>query len=256
MSDIIKAENSLSQLSEQSVINLVNNLANFIARDVGIKGEVDQYEKQRFIGLVRKYYNDLTISQIKEAFEYAMVGRLDFYLPKDKDGNADKNHYQLFSAEYTTKILTAYRRLLNEKTPEKPKELAEHVITEHDKAMIHDTFIECIYSDFEAYRDSKKRPFIIVPLVFNKLVESGLITDDMPVGVSIDLIIHKIHTGNIYSSEWDKKSAMLAAKQGNTTPLIQREVEQATMAAKIVSAYQELIMNEQHISEIIKLKTK
>ena len=43
------------------------------------------------------------------AFELMVTGELNDYLPKDRFGNPDKEHYQMFNADYFCKILNAYR---------------------------------------------------------------------------------------------------------------------------------------------------
>ena len=55
----------------------------------------------------------MTLADIKIAFELATTGELDEFLPKDKYGNPDKNHYQQFNADYFAKILKAYKQKQN-----------------------------------------------------------------------------------------------------------------------------------------------
>ena len=43
------------------------------------------------------------------AFEMSLTGELDDFLPKGRDGQPDRNHYQQFNAEYVCKILNAYK---------------------------------------------------------------------------------------------------------------------------------------------------
>lgn len=47
------------------------------------------------------------------AFELMVTGELNDYLPKDRYGNPDKEHYQLFNADYFCKVLNAYREYRN-----------------------------------------------------------------------------------------------------------------------------------------------
>ena len=72
----------------------------------------------------------MTLADIKLAFELATTGDLDDYLPKDRNGQPDKAHYQQFNADYFAKILNAYRRKQNgvihkayQALPEPKKEL-------------------------------------------------------------------------------------------------------------------------------------
>lgn len=72
----------------------------------------------------------MTLADIKLAFELATTGELDDYLPKDRNGQPDKAHYQQFNADYFAKILNAYRLKQNgvihkayQALPEAKKEL-------------------------------------------------------------------------------------------------------------------------------------
>ena len=64
--------------------------------------------------IIKRYYSQLTLTDLKLAFELATTGELDDYLPKDSKGKPDKNHYQNFNADYFAKILNAYKRKQSE----------------------------------------------------------------------------------------------------------------------------------------------
>lgn len=99
----------ISEIEQEILVEQTGNLAKFISRDAGIK-QIDEYDAARFMDIIQKYYSSLSLAEIKLAFEFSMTGELDDYLPKDKNGNPDKNHYQAFSVEYVTKIINAYRK--------------------------------------------------------------------------------------------------------------------------------------------------
>jgi hypothetical protein len=80
-----------------------------ICRDYAIRGVTD-LETFRFLDILRKYYSGFTLDEIRTAFELALIGGLDEFLPKDRNGNPDKNSYQLFSLDFITKILSAYKK--------------------------------------------------------------------------------------------------------------------------------------------------
>ena len=87
-------------------------IIDWIARDIGyrIQGEDDrQYIIVRTGQLLKRYYDNLSVEDFRLAFEMAVAGELDTYLPRDWRGNADARHYQQFSAEYVCKILNAYK---------------------------------------------------------------------------------------------------------------------------------------------------
>lgn len=88
----------------------------WIARDIGytIKGAEDlQYIVVRTAELLKRYYEEITVDEFRLAFELALTGELNPYLPRDKYGLPDTGHYNQFGAEYICKILNAYRSLRN-----------------------------------------------------------------------------------------------------------------------------------------------
>lgn len=91
----------------------VKPLFKYIAKDVGYtipsKEEEWKYIQTRILDILRKYFAKLTLNDIKLAFELTALGELDVFLPKNKDGKADRGHYQNFNAEYFAKILHAYQ---------------------------------------------------------------------------------------------------------------------------------------------------
>ena len=97
-----------------ALVETLMQMFNFIALDVGYKKPTDatewQYLVTRIAEILRRYHSDLTTADIKTAFEMLIVGELDTYLPKNGNGEPDRNHYQNFNVEYITKILTAYKK--------------------------------------------------------------------------------------------------------------------------------------------------
>lgn len=84
----------------------------WIAKDVGYRA-TDESERGylvvRVAEILKRYYANLTMRDFKMAFEMSITGELDEYLPKGRDGQADRGHYQQFNAEYVCKILNAYK---------------------------------------------------------------------------------------------------------------------------------------------------
>lgn len=84
----------------------------FIAKDVGYR-DVDESERGylvvRVAEILKRYYATFSMRDFRMAFEMSITGELDDFLPKGKDGQADRGHYQCFNAEYICKILNAYR---------------------------------------------------------------------------------------------------------------------------------------------------
>lgn len=125
----------IADIDDGTLAAKTGQMFRFIAMDVGYiiptNSEDWAYICTRLLDILKKYYSQMTLADIKLAFELATTGELDDYLPKDNQGNPDKKHYQQFNADYFAKILNAYRRKQNEvihkaykALPELKKELA------------------------------------------------------------------------------------------------------------------------------------
>lgn len=124
----------IAEIDDTTLVAKTGQMFRFIALDVGyiIPTNTDDwaYICTRLLDILKKYYSQMTLADIKLAFELATTGELDDYLPKDRNGQPDKAHYQQFNADYFAKILNAYRRKQNgvihkayQALPEPKKEL-------------------------------------------------------------------------------------------------------------------------------------
>lgn len=124
----------IAEIDDATLVTKTGQMFRFIALDVGyiIPTNTDDwaYICTRLLDILKKYYSQMTLADIKLAFELATTGELDDYLPKDRNGQPDKAHYQQFNADYFAKILNAYRRKQNgvihkayQALPEPKKEL-------------------------------------------------------------------------------------------------------------------------------------
>lgn len=129
----------IADIDDGTLIAKTGQMFRFIAMDVGYiiptNPEDWAYICTRLLDILKKYYSQMTLADIKLAFELATTGELDDYLPKDSQGNPDKKHYQQFNADYFAKILNAYRRKQNQvigkaytALPEPKKELSPEQI--------------------------------------------------------------------------------------------------------------------------------
>lgn len=107
----------ISEIDDKTLVDKLANMLKYIAMDIGfiIPQDIEdwQYIQARILDILKRYYSNYTLSDVKLAFELATTGELDEFLPKDKHGNPDKNHYQQFNADYLSKILNAYKRRQN-----------------------------------------------------------------------------------------------------------------------------------------------
>jgi len=154
----------------------------WIAKDVGYRA-TDESERGylvvRVAEILKRYYDGLTMRDFKMAFEMSITGELDDYLPKGRDGQADRGHYQQFNAEYVCKILNAYKgrrawvlRKANEAVPkEEPKRDPAK-----DRYYRNETRKGCINA-FESFKENGRLPEmspIAEMLYYDELAAVGL----------------------------------------------------------------------------------
>lgn len=108
----------IAELDDKVFAEKAAQILRFVAMDVGYNIPQNAndwgYIQIRLLDIIKRYYSQLTLTDLKLAFELATTGELDDYLPKDSKGKPDKNHYQNFNADYFAKILNAYKRKQSE----------------------------------------------------------------------------------------------------------------------------------------------
>ena len=111
--DILKASTKelISEIDEKRLVEDAAMMFQYIAIDVGYNipsSSEWSYTLTRLVGIMKKYYGNYTLADVKLAFELAAIGKLDDYLPRDSHGAPDRKHYQQFNVEYFSKIFIAY----------------------------------------------------------------------------------------------------------------------------------------------------
>lgn len=105
---------TIGEMQPTEVAAAVNQCFRFISIDVGYKRPADDAEWQyivvRLADVLKRHFYDLTIEDVKTAFELLTVGDLDNYLPTNGSGEPDRSHYQNLNAEYLCKVLRAYKK--------------------------------------------------------------------------------------------------------------------------------------------------
>jgi len=189
---VASTKTQISEIDDSELIRITAQMFKFISIDVGYIIPTNnsdwQYICTRILDLLKRYYSDLTLADIKLAFELATMGELNKYLPKDSKGNPDKNHYQQFNAEYFGKILNAYK-LKRENTIANAYESLpasqQNIIPDEQKRLNNNLKIELI-NDLIYYKYHCKIPNISgisEMLFYDVLANIGLaetisITDD------------------------------------------------------------------------------
>lgn len=121
--------------SEEKKIEYLGIIFIGVCSDFGLNAPERSAVKSVFSSIfdvVDLYFDDLSFAEVKLAWRLLAVGELDNYLPKDRYGNPDKNHYGSLNVDYVTKILKAYRKrkadMMAKTTallPDKPKATPE-----------------------------------------------------------------------------------------------------------------------------------
>lgn len=163
---------------ERGLVHLAGIIAKGICKDYSIR-EVDQAQVFRFYSTIRDYYNQFSLDEIRLAFELALVGDLDDYLPKDSRGQADKNAYQNFSLEFICKILNAYKAH-RQKVWNKIYKLAQDEpieISEEQKKEHHDKFLEVIDDQYQSWKSGAALNLMFAGYIVKQLIKEGWIVD-------------------------------------------------------------------------------
>lgn len=175
-------------VSEYSAVELAKELRNalqWIAKDVGFRssGEKDvQYLVVRTAEILKRYYRELSLKDFRMAFEMCLTGELDAYLPKNREGQPERSHYQNFNAEYICRILNAYRARRSEvfrKIQPSPAKESAAEMTSEQKKRLEDKAKRNLLQCYECFlATGNLDASSIQSLVFyNILSESGLAED-------------------------------------------------------------------------------
>lgn len=175
---------SAKTIAEYQPAELTSELATalkWICKDVGFRA-TDESERQylviRTVELLKRYYATITLKDFRMAFEMSITGQLDDYLPRTRDGRADRGHYQQFNAEYVCKILDAYkaRRGAVLKKAFEAVEPTEQANAPVNKSAFRKEAIADLFAAFDEYRETGVlNTSTVAELVFyNILTEYGL----------------------------------------------------------------------------------
>lgn len=237
---------SILNLPDKELISSLTDVIRFTCRDIGIKSEPDRYDATRFFSIVKTYYSDLTVSEIKLAFELSLVGKLDEWLPKNRDGVADRNHYQSFSTEYVTKILTAYRNYKGEVWNKATKLLPPPttVVTEAEKEAIRSEFHQAVIACFDNYAATGVVSCIIPFLICDELVRFGIIEEEKePRKQAIETVLSRIKLDTLRINKYDRFAIIGEAAAGQVHPVLNVNAKVETDVLRIRDGFDKVIFS-------------
>lgn len=154
----------------------------YIAKDVGYRMSDESelgYLVVRLCEILKRYYFLLTLRDFRMAFEMSITGELDDYLPKNRDGQADRGHYQQFNAEYICKILNAYRLRRTEVLQQAQNAMpeSEQVVDQKQAAKWRNLTKRELIEAYKYYKEKHTLPEITTiseMLFYNLLASVGL----------------------------------------------------------------------------------
>lgn len=226
----------------------------WITKDVGyrVAGAEDwQYITMRTTSIVRKYFSNLSLKDVQLAFELSVTGELDDYLPRTRDGQADRNHYQQFSAEYICKILNAYvvrrgwvLKKIYDSRP-KPKQLAQG--DEYGDILKRD-----FYNTFLEFKYRGRLPDIsaIAEMLYYQILEKVGLADEIEVTEREQEII-LFRTVRSYMSKGLNYDAERLRKEGNDSPEIQTGAFALARKKALVEVFKRLVKDEIQLSDYL-----
>lgn len=173
---------TIAEITPEQLAVELRTALKWICKDVGyrIQDEADsQYLVIRTAEILKRYYSNLTLKDFRMAFEMSITGQLDEFLPRNRDGKADRGHYQQFNAEYVCKILDAYalRRGSVLKKAFDAIETPEITTGEDKKQEYRREAINHLYEAFDEFRETGRlNTSSVTDLVFwNILADNGLV---------------------------------------------------------------------------------
>lgn len=173
---------TIAEITPEQLAVELRTALKWICKDVGyrIQDEADsQYLVIRTAEILKRYYSNLTLKDFRMAFEMSITGQLDEFLPRNRDGKADRGHYQQFNAEYVCKILDAYamRRGSVLKKAFDAVETPELKPGEDQKQEYRREAINHLYEAFDEFRETGRlNTSSVTDLVFwNILADNGLV---------------------------------------------------------------------------------
>ena len=156
----------LSETDEDFELKIAKALLE-IMTDLGIKTSPDEYSQNRIVYILQTYYREMSIGELKLAFELAFMDIL----------SVDIEHYNSFDIKYLTRILNAYRAYRSEKRKAIDEKLEQDKPepTPEELAQRHRNFLNRIVEAYEKYKNDDVFEVRITWLVYDFLLENDLL---------------------------------------------------------------------------------
>ncbi len=253
---IVTASKPIKALTPEELTKEIANTIEFIIKDLGIKnfeGNDAAYQVSKFLKLLKGFYSNMTYNEVKYAFDLALTGQLDDYLPKNSKGEADKNHYQSFSAEFITKILNAYKAFsrkvwskVNILNPE-----PEKVTTEEEKEEGKRYMYQYIHKRFENHKNGEEYGIVMPAVVVSTMIDIGMLKDQPKVTKEHQkkAYVEVMQNGNVNTFE---KRAMRELKdKGGTGNKVDSAAKSIANIEAIKNVFDKLITENKTVNSFL-----
>lgn len=169
------------------VIASLRMVYDLIRKDLGISRREDandmEYLTMRFAEMTVKYHQDMSVSEVKTAFEMLMIGELDEFL-RDHEGKVRKEHYQSLSVDFATRVFKAYKQR-RDKSVIKIRKLLPgidemKVVTDDDKRREFKGFCAILERVIGRMANGEFNPSEMTPYIFETLCDCKVITAEEP----------------------------------------------------------------------------
>ncbi len=155
----LKLSQVVKHFDPESIRVAIGKTISLILRDIGIKIYPDKYLQKRIIHYLVEYYQDCSLSEVKTAFELAIIGSI----------KVNTEHYQNFDIPYLTRILNAYReyRAFNN------AQMSAPLPPSNQQKNIHYSEVQYFKRLSEVFNllSAGKKVFFIPVLAYNRLIE-------------------------------------------------------------------------------------
>lgn len=246
--------NLINEIPDSKLIETLAQLLKYICDDVGINKVPDQYEATRITDILKRYYSNFSLAEIKLAFELSLVGELDDYLPRGRDSKADNNHYQKFNIDYLTKILNAYRNYQNKVLFKVYDSLPEETINEEYKIKLyHNLKLHNIYDNFKNYYNTGtyNANALTDNIIYDFLQENNLSFDikisEKDKQRAVLTVLNKVHAGL-----FDRMTGEKVRKEKTSHEAVEREAFIKCRKESIKKSFDKIIKNKIDIKKYLK----
>lgn len=237
-----KRESILERKDDKTQVSDFFILISQINREIGIKVQLEQNDLIRLWDITTKYFSDFSLSEIKLAFEFMVIGEIDAFLPKDREGNPDKNHYQYLSVEFYSRILRAYKRkkekLITTIQNKYPTQILQ--LNDSEKRINREQYVSIILDWLAEYQNGGK-PNIFLPSVTLKefnligLTEESVEVNPTPEQINLALL------EAIKSNSNNNQKMIESYKKGEIPKEIVWGLEEQELKKKIYSVFDKII---------------